>query len=825
MMPAATRTETQTPDRSLLERALSLFTDIRAGEGTTAVLMLVNIFVLLVCYSVIKTVREPLILLGGGAEVRSYAAAGQALLLMGFVPLYGWFARHADRGRLLAGVSLFFVACLELFAAAVAVGVPYVGVAFFVWVGIFNVSLVAQFWSFANDIYTKEAGDRLFPVIVIGMTAGAPFGSFIAGHLFRSGVTPQVILQTSAALLAVSVLLYRRINAREQGRTAVPEPALSAAGGFALVLGNRYLRLVAMLVVLLNVVNTTGEYLIARLLTNHVTELAMSDPAFNKQAFIGAFSGDYQFWVNVIAFFLQAFAASRLVKYRGLAGALLALPLIALGGYAIVAAGAGFTVVRWIKTAENATDYSIMNTARQLLWLPTSRDEKYKAKQAIDAFFVRGGDVLSAAAVYVGAKVLHLSVQQFAAGNIVLTLAWIGLALLILKPRRTASRVPVLRVATVAAALAMLAVAAPARAQESREEELAARQAEKAARLRPYEPDTLERRLEMVDSMLFSTRAIYPFMGSVFDGGGFAAGPAYRSRFGDSGALDAHAAWSVKNYKSADMSIRFPTIGHGRTSIETHANWIDAPEVAFYGTGNDTRSELHTHYAYGATTIGASARVRAARFFDVGAGLDGIWTSTTLDLPGSTINADPTYMRTRVFAELDRRDSPGYTRNGGFYRLQWTGYRQANDGGYSFRRVDAEAQHFVPILRENWVLALRAAVAATDAAEGNTVPYFLLPDLGGSHTLRGYPAWRFRGNNSMILTGEYRWTAGPLLDMALFLDAGKVEDRFRDLGLHGLKATYGIGMSFHTPSSTITRIELARTSEGPSLVFSFSPSF
>src|SRR4029079_11077937 len=87
--------------RSALYRALSLFADVRAGEGMTAVLMLVNIFLLLICYSVIKTVREPLILLGGGAEVRSYAAAGQALLLMGFVPLYSWFASRVDRTRLL----------------------------------------------------------------------------------------------------------------------------------------------------------------------------------------------------------------------------------------------------------------------------------------------------------------------------------------------------------------------------------------------------------------------------------------------------------------------------------------------------------------------------------------------------------------------------------------------------------------------------------------------------------------------------------------------------------------------------------------------------
>src|SRR5215470_16426050 len=106
---------TPASDKSWLDRALSMFADVRAGEGVTAMLMLVNIFLLLVCYSVIKTVREPLILLGGGAEVRSYAAAGQALVLMGFVPLYAWFASRVSRIKLLAGVTLFFIIDIELF--------------------------------------------------------------------------------------------------------------------------------------------------------------------------------------------------------------------------------------------------------------------------------------------------------------------------------------------------------------------------------------------------------------------------------------------------------------------------------------------------------------------------------------------------------------------------------------------------------------------------------------------------------------------------------------------------------------------------------------
>ena len=814
-------------EKSWLDRALSLFTDVRAGEGATAVLMLVNIFLLLICYSVIKTVREPLILLGGGAEVRSYAAAGQALLLMGFVPLYSWFASRVDRAKLLVGITLFFIVCIELFATAVVARVPYVGVAFFIWVGIFNISLVAQFWSFANDIYNKEAGDRLFPIIVMGMTAGAPLGSFIAGRLFRMGMTPQVILQISALLLSTSVILYLRINTGETKRAAVPQPVMSTAGGFGLVLSSGYLRLIALLIVLLNVVNTTGEYVVARLLSNHVNALALADAAFNKQAYIGAFSGDYQFWVNVTAFLLQAFVTSRLVKYRGIQGALLALPLIALGGYAIIAAGVGFSAVRWIKTAENATDYSIMNTARQLLWLPTTREEKYKAKQAIDTFFVRGGDLVSAAVVFLGTGILHLSVAQFAMGNVMLTLVWIGVALMILKPHVTFPRLARRPLAAALAGLTLvLTIASPAAAQDpstssgqgTREEQLAAERAEKATTLHPYEPNPLERKIAMAETAVMSKKPVYAFIGSTFPGGRLAVGPGYRTRYADSGTFDAHAAWSIKNYKAADAALKLPDLAHRRVSVTMNGSWLDAPDVAFYGVGNDSSKSDRTGFLYRTTTIGVSTRVQAAPLAAIGGGLDSIAIETTPD-------ANPNYRRSRLFAEIDSRTAPRYTRSGGLYRVDWSDYHQTNAGSSSFRRVDAEVDQFLPLLRENWVIALRALVSSTDATAGNDVPYFLMPSLGGSHTLRSYSTWRFRDRNRMLLTAEYRWTAGPFVDMALFVDAGKVAARFKDLDLQGLNKSYGIGMSFHTPIMTAFRVELARGGEGTRLGLSFSPSF
>jgi outer membrane protein assembly factor BamA len=178
-----------------------------------------------------------------------------------------------------------------------------------------------------------------------------------------------------------------------------------------------------------------------------------------------------------------------------------------------------------------------------------------------------------------------------------------------------------------------------------------------------------------------------------------------------------------------------------------------------------------------------------------------------------------------VFAEVDSRTSPGYTRRGGLYRVDFSDYRQTNAGALNFQRVDAEAQQFIPLLRENWVIALRAQASTTHTSNGNGVPYFLMPDLGGSHTLRGYPAWRFRDRNSLVMTAEYRWTAGSFVDMSIFFDAGKVARRASDLNFSNLKTSHGVGFTFHTPSATMARIELARTSEGTSVVFAFSPSF
>jgi AAA family ATP:ADP antiporter len=219
----------------------------------------------------------------------------------------------------------------------------------------------------------------------------------------------------------------------------VAQAPIPPGNGFALVFGNPYLRLIAALIILLNIVNTNGNFIFGSAVVRAADAALARDPSLDKVAFIGAFTGGFLFYQNVIAFLLQAFLVSRIVKYLGMPGVLLALPLVALGGNALIAAGAGLSLIRWAKTAENATDYSVMNTGRQMLWLPTRREEKYKAKQAIDTFFVRFGDVLSAALVFVGTSWLALQAPGFAVLNLALIVAWVAVVMLALRRHRELS--------------------------------------------------------------------------------------------------------------------------------------------------------------------------------------------------------------------------------------------------------------------------------------------------------------------------------------------------------------------------------------------------
>ena len=429
--------------QQVIETLLSPFAEVHRGEAATALLLMVNVFLLLTCYYIIKPVREAFILAGQGAEAKSYAAAGMVVLLLFFVPAYSALANRVSRVKLISWVTLFFVGCLVLFYFLAQAQMPYLGIVFFIWVGIFNVAIIAQFWSFTNDVYTEQEGKRLFAIIAFGSTLGAIVGAGLTKMLIKPVGVNQLLL-VAAAILGLCILLTWIVDRREQERTArrkATEKAEatappSTAGGFKLVMAERYLLYIALMMLVYNFVNTNGEFILGKTLSGIADKMAAAGqtgglaPDKFKESFIGDFYAGFFTWVNAITAFVQLFLVSRIFKWFGVRAALFFMPVIALGGYALLAVYPVLRIIRAVKIAENSADYSIQNTTRQALFLPTSPDAKYKAKAAIDTFFVRMGDVLSAGLVFLGAT-LAWPPKSIAVVNIVLVLVWIFLAVLI----------------------------------------------------------------------------------------------------------------------------------------------------------------------------------------------------------------------------------------------------------------------------------------------------------------------------------------------------------------------------------------------------------
>jgi AAA family ATP:ADP antiporter len=426
-----------------LRRATRLLGEVHPGEGVLALVLVLDLFLILSGYYVLKTVREGLILTGGmlglrGDELKTYATAAAALLLVGLVPLYGALASRVGRLRLITVCYVAVIACLAAFFALGRAGAP-VGLAFYLWLGVVNMFLIAQFWSFANDLYSEEQGKRLFAIIALGGSAGAILGPRLAtlGDTFPMMLLAAAMLGGSLALFHAADRLARRRATRQERLSAEP---LAPVGGFSLVLGQRYLLLIAVMLILLSLINTTGEFILSNAATEYAASVVPDGDQAARREVIKEFYADFFMWVNLIGFLIQAFLVSRVFRYLGVRAALFVLPAIALAGYGLIGLIGGLGLIRAVKLTENATDYSLQNTLRHALFLPTSREAKYKAKAAIDTFFVRLGDTAAALLVAFSLHVAHLGPRQLALVNVALAAVWLAVAAAIARRHHRISR-------------------------------------------------------------------------------------------------------------------------------------------------------------------------------------------------------------------------------------------------------------------------------------------------------------------------------------------------------------------------------------------------
>jgi hypothetical protein len=336
--------------------------------------------------------------------------------------------------------------------------------------------------------------------------------------------------------------------------------------------------------------------------------------------------------------------------------------------------------------------------------------------------------------------------------------------------------------------------------------------------------DSARRRLRSLKLFQGSPVGLYPTVTTVYPGGWVALGGGYRHPFASTAAVDVGAAWSVKNFKKVDASLALPSMFNRRLALEIDARWMDAPTVAYYGIGNESNGDKTT-FGYRPTTVGMTASAAPWHATRVGGGVGYVHVDRVSALEGGEdivaglgrpagLEAAPRYLRSRAFAEYDSRPAPGYSTRGGMYRLAVEDYSERSGAHLGFRSVEVEAVQIVPLDAAKSVIALRGLSTITDDRDGDDVPFYLLPAVGGNSGVRGYPSFRFRGNHRLLVSAEYRWAMMHSLDLAAFYDAGKVANAIADVTFADLRWAYGLGARFHSTRRTTFRVELARNDEG-----------
>lgn len=377
--------------------------------------------------------------------------------------------------------------------------------------------------------------------------------------------------------------------------------------------------------------------------------------------------------------------------------------------------------------------------------------------------------------------------------------------------------------------LSIVAGAGTSRAQDTRAGVIQQQQAERLRQLAPPDESMFERTLDRLDRWGFISgppRGVHPWVGSIYPGGGFAAGVGVRQPFGDDGVANIFGGYSISTWVTAGGSVSLPTFADKRAAVTFSGRYIDARDVKYYGTGNDTDKNNQTRFGYSPIRTGARLDVAVTKKVTVGGEVAYLDVSTAGGRTGTSIEArfDPSdtpglgrsqfgFVNSTASAAVDTRRRLGYAGAGTLVKARFDDYRDQDHGRYSFRALDAEALQLIPILRANWVIAVRGAATLTHVADGNEIPYFLLPAIGGGASVRGYPDFRFRDRNRMVMNAELRWTPARFMDMALFYDTGKVEARRQDLDFDQLKHAYGLGMRFIGPRGYAFRMEAAHSRE------------
>jgi outer membrane protein assembly factor BamA len=285
-----------------------------------------------------------------------------------------------------------------------------------------------------------------------------------------------------------------------------------------------------------------------------------------------------------------------------------------------------------------------------------------------------------------------------------------------------------------------------------------------------------------------------------------------------------------------DTEVNFPRFNTRRVDVRAYAKYENSPQMDYYGPGQDSDQANRTSYRLEDASLDFKGRYRAWKGLWLG-GTGGLYAPNTgpgkrsgfpsteekftpIQTPG--LDAQPDFLRAGFTVQYDYRDLPTGPRQGGNYYVHFKRYWDQDLGRHTFNQWDTVVEQYIPYWNKTRVVAVRLAMVAAQASEGQTVPFYLEPTLGGNDFLRGFERYRFYDQSSLLLTAEHRWHIFSGGHAAIFAEAGKVAPAATQLNLARAKYAGGIGFRFTLRDAVIMRLDNAISNEGYRFMWTFS---
>ena len=398
--------------------------DNRVSEGNTAhtapagglwarsLALFANFFLIILAYYQVKAASRALLLEYGGSGLFPYAWIISALTLVSIIGFYHQLVRKLPRVAVVLGALVVFTGLLCLFRFLTPHFNTLSALAFYVFVDIFSVILVEQFWSLTNSVSTAQQGRDSFWFVGTGGLCGGLVGGLLASELVKGGflATADLLYVCAGILMLTFVLNFLMWKKRMYEEVSAHTAVVDASGGWRTLIASPYLILIAGLLCLSQLAQPIVEYQFIHAIEQSYNTLE------ERTVYLGRFFA----FLGVASILINLIATPLIHRYLGIFAGLAVQPIVlafsAFGFFMYPTLG----IASAMKIADRGLSYSINRASKEQLYIPVDATSTYQAKAWIDMlgyrlFKVLGSGLILLTTVWLPMfSVAELSILTFA---------------------------------------------------------------------------------------------------------------------------------------------------------------------------------------------------------------------------------------------------------------------------------------------------------------------------------------------------------------------------------------------------------------------------